>query len=135
MSYTPTVWQTGDTITAEKLNKMEGGIENANTPLVVTCTPDSPDFSGTMDKTVAEIDTAYNAGQTVLFRVLTGIGTYSEVHCSIVTKDSGYSYPAYGGFTIDINTNVLIYAWTPYTDLGDNNNYGTHIYPLTPMGG
>ncbi len=26
MSYTPTNWQTGDTITAEKLNKMEGGI-------------------------------------------------------------------------------------------------------------
>ena len=29
MSYTPTNWQTGDTITAEKLNHMEGGIETA----------------------------------------------------------------------------------------------------------
>ena len=27
MSYTPTNWQTGDTVTAEKLNKMEQGIE------------------------------------------------------------------------------------------------------------
>lgn len=26
MSYTPTTWETGDTITAEKLNNMEGGI-------------------------------------------------------------------------------------------------------------
>ena len=26
MSYTPTVWQTGDTITAEKLNKLENGV-------------------------------------------------------------------------------------------------------------
>ena len=29
MSYTPTNWQTGDTITAEKLNKMESGIADA----------------------------------------------------------------------------------------------------------
>lgn len=30
MAYTPTSWQTGDTITAEKLNKMEGGIAAAS---------------------------------------------------------------------------------------------------------
>ena len=29
MSYTPTNWQTGDTITAEKLNNMESGIADA----------------------------------------------------------------------------------------------------------
>ena len=29
MSYTPTTWQTGDTITATALNKMENGIANA----------------------------------------------------------------------------------------------------------
>jgi hypothetical protein len=29
MSYTPTTWQTGDTITAEKLNKLENGVANA----------------------------------------------------------------------------------------------------------
>ena len=29
MSYTPTTWTTGDTITATKLNKMEQGIANA----------------------------------------------------------------------------------------------------------
>lgn len=28
MSYTPTVWQTGDVITAEKLNKLENGVAN-----------------------------------------------------------------------------------------------------------
>ena len=28
MAYTPTVWQTGDTITAEKLNKLENGVAN-----------------------------------------------------------------------------------------------------------
>lgn len=29
MSYTPTTWQTGDTITAEKLNKLEQGVSEA----------------------------------------------------------------------------------------------------------
>lgn len=29
MSYTPTTWQTGDTITAALLNKMEQGVANA----------------------------------------------------------------------------------------------------------
>ena len=27
--YTPTVWADGDTITADKLNKLEGGVANA----------------------------------------------------------------------------------------------------------
>lgn len=30
MAYTPTIWETGNVVTAEKLNKMEGGIEDAN---------------------------------------------------------------------------------------------------------
>lgn len=34
MSYTPTQWATGDTVTAEKLNKMENGIAAA-TKLVI----------------------------------------------------------------------------------------------------
>ena len=31
MSYTPTVWVTGDTVTPEKLNKIEQGIYDAGT--------------------------------------------------------------------------------------------------------
>ena len=133
MSYTPTKWQTGDTITAEKLNNMEDGIENANELFIVTCTPDSPDYSGTMDKTVAEINEAYQAGRTVLFRVLMGIDEYAEVNCSIVVKVSDNIYPSYGGFTIDIGNNILIYVYTPYDNLGTSVVYATRIYPLTPM--
>lgn len=36
MSYTPTNWQTGDTITAEKMNNIEQGIVNAPKVAVVT---------------------------------------------------------------------------------------------------
>ena len=34
--YTPTNWQTGDTITAEKMNNIEQGIQNAQNVAVVT---------------------------------------------------------------------------------------------------
>ena len=36
MSYTPTNWQTGDTITAEKMNNLENGVSNAQNVAVVT---------------------------------------------------------------------------------------------------
>ena len=50
MSYTPTTWETGDTITAEKLNNIEGGI--VNSCLIVN------DVSGTLDKTFSQISSA-----------------------------------------------------------------------------
>ena len=68
MSYSPTNWQTGDTVTAEKLNHMETGIDNAANAFIVTLTPTALDYSGTMDKTVAEIDAAYQAGKEIIFR-------------------------------------------------------------------
>ena len=66
MSYTPTNWQTGDTITAEKLNNMEGGIENAINPFIVTLTPTREDLSGIMDKTPQELFEAWTAGKTII---------------------------------------------------------------------
>lgn len=45
MSYTPTQWQTGDTITAEKLNKMEGGIEAAAVVHIPVKTRNTPGYS------------------------------------------------------------------------------------------
>ena len=52
MAYTPTVWETGDTITAEKLNKVENGIAGAY-PLVVTISDSA------FDKTFAEVLAAF----------------------------------------------------------------------------
>lgn len=52
MAYTPTVWETGDVITAEKLNKAENGIASAF-PLVVTISNDA------FDKTFAEVLSAF----------------------------------------------------------------------------
>ena len=54
MSYEPTNWKSGDTVTSAKLNKMEQGIANAGGGgvLVVTVT------DGTLDKTWQEIHDA-----------------------------------------------------------------------------
>lgn len=69
MAYTPTVWETGDVITAEKLNKAENGIAAASassSPLFVLTVDMAADGrSVTIDKTLAEITEAYNAGGNV----------------------------------------------------------------------
>lgn len=58
MSYTPTVWNTGDVITAEKLNHAEEGIKNAFSPYVVNFTVNGDVV--TCDKTYQEIVGAYS---------------------------------------------------------------------------
>ena len=56
MAYTPTVWATGDIITAEKLNKAENGIAAASDEVfIVTITWGADGESATLDKTLAEI--------------------------------------------------------------------------------
>ena len=65
MSYTPTTWNTGDTITATKLNKIENGIANAGSAMIVT----SSEVNGaqTMDKTAQEIYDAFLSGTPVYY--------------------------------------------------------------------
>ena len=67
MSYTPTTWTTGDTITASAMNKIENGIANAGggTPFVVTVTESGADLI--CDKTFNQVKTAMNANQSVYF--------------------------------------------------------------------
>lgn len=233
MSYTPTNWQTGDTITAEKLNKMEGGIEYANVPpyntdrnvtinctidaqtgeitavptivltaevqakiwsgeynvvcvfgtqacemrvitdtggfaialdgvycdltpyvfrpfrlritqsnikatwldtFIVTLTPTAQDFSGTMDKTVAEINEAYTAGQKIAFRVILSATEYMDIDCTARYVDGDSVYPSFNAFVvINAPMQALIFIGTGVTDDGTDSDYSTTIYPLTPM--
>ena len=58
MSYTPTTWNTGDTITAAAMNKIENGIANAGggaSGLVI-------DTAGTLNKTYTEISEIVSLG-------------------------------------------------------------------------
>ena len=141
MSYTPTTWETGDTITAEKLNNMEDGIENANEPFIVTLTPTAQDFSGVMDKTPREIYNAYMEGRQIRAKML---GVYPEQYTdlwafmtSAVLRYDPDS-PEYGSSYVEINFEFvleygeayfLVSAQTSYI----TSAYNTTVFPLTPM--
>ena len=57
MSYTPTTWTSGDAITAEKLNKIEGGVEAADTGKIITLHEDANHI---LDMTYQEIADAFS---------------------------------------------------------------------------
>lgn len=65
MAYTPTTWKNGDVVTSTKLNKLE----TAAAPFIVTFTVDwsGEDPTATADKTLAEIEAAWDAGMVVYF--------------------------------------------------------------------
>ena len=60
MSYTPTSWTTGDTITASALNKIEQGIANAGGGGGGT------QITATMDQTGLTLDASYNELKQIL---------------------------------------------------------------------
>lgn len=72
MGYIPTEWQTGDIITAAKLNKAEEGIAAASDfRFTASITYDDQDV-GTLDKTFEEIETAFNAGKICVVKETDG---------------------------------------------------------------
>ena len=99
---------------------------------IVALTPTALDYSGTMDKTVAEINAAYEAGQEIVFRVYMVAETYNEVDCTIRFKDGDYPYPSFNAYLVDSGNNVFIFAWTGTTDNGTKQTYSTTVYSLTP---
>lgn len=78
MSYTPTTWTTGDTITATKLNKIENGVANAGSAVIVTET------NNTLDKTFAEIYDLVHSGTLCYIKCLLNEST------SDLDSDYGY---------------------------------------------
>lgn len=78
MAYTPTTWVTGDTVTATKLNKLEQGVANAGSAVIVTET------NGTLDKTFAEIYDLIHSGTPCYIKRLDGE--------ALPDLDSSYAY-------------------------------------------
>lgn len=105
MSYNKTNWQTGDIVTAEKLNKIEDGIENVSGGgglLVETeYVTDVGEYNDNGFKTIMDADDiydAYKAGSSVVFHFegLPESGSYvSEGYISI----TGY-YPDSAGYAL-----------------------------------
>lgn len=66
MSYTPYTWQSGDTVTAERLNNIEQGVANAGGGVFIipiTSTEDGHDITYSTTVTVSEIATALSSGK------------------------------------------------------------------------
>ena len=83
MSYTPTTWATGDVITAEKLNKLEGGVANAgsgtsagNAVVFEFTASKDPDGGFIVSTTVTynDVRTEMLAGKLCVARVDVGAG-------------------------------------------------------------
>ena len=99
MAYTPTVWETGDVITAEKLNKAEQGIAGAS-PLVATLTYN--DNVGSIDKTGQEIINALSnnipvyikdvSDDEIYFYFLTSVQTITVMSTDYYVFTSLYAY-------------------------------------------
>ena len=71
MSYTKQTWNTGDVITAQKLNHMEDGIESVGGLFVVHITQnDGGEYVA--DKTYAEIEAVYDSANDVIMAVYDG---------------------------------------------------------------
>ena len=99
---------------------------------VVTLTPTALDYSGTMDKTVAEINAAYEAGLEIVFRLYTAASVYIDVPVQLVSTDTDYEYPSFETNVTSASNNVFIFAQTGTTNDGTKATYETHIYTLTP---
>ena len=74
MAYEKHTWETGETITAEKLNNLEDGIQEVaehkeifivNVDIDMNATPAATPYLTTADKTFTEIKEAYEAGKII----------------------------------------------------------------------
>lgn len=107
MSYEPTNWKSGDTVTSAKLNKMEQGIANGGA-LVVHITVDEQG-NNTIDHTWQEINDAaplvFAQNNNGVFDGIAAVadlgGTYAVMFLSdfesqtVYTTDSPNGYPTF----------------------------------------
>lgn len=97
---------------------------------IVTLTPTALDYSGTMDKTVAEINAAYEAGMEIWFRLITGASTYYDIAVTVIDCNETVDYPAFGGLGLLTEKIAMVQTFNRMD--GTDNTFITEIYALTP---
>lgn len=114
MSYTPTTWTTGDTITATAMNKIENGIANAGGALICTLSFNGDDY--VLDKTVQEI---YDA-------LLGGTPVYIKYQYGTISDYVGHLYlaPVVRIYNYDYTNSIRIIAVRPSNVVNIGSNYG-----------
>ena len=127
MSYTKTMWQDGDIITAEKLNKAENQIETlSNNPdIMLVHMTLSSGISGTVvesiDKTKAEIINAITNDKIVLGIINTTMNGGTKIAMCGIPFNTGASQvvfwwmeTSYFGGTLNMSCNIV------YSDIETN---------------
>ena len=108
-------------------NSGEWGAQNPK--FVVTLTPTSEDYSGTMDKTAQQITDAYNAGREIEFDIpslpVKCKAMEFAVNNGLINAGAIVTYRTAGG--ADLLIEILTDARS-----ADADTYGTTIYTLTP---
>ena len=102
---------------------------------VVSLTPTESDFSGTMDKTAAEITEAAKAGKNIIFDIdASSFGFDSwKVQATIKSIATGHdNIVCAQAFLVNIQTspNYMIFIMTDDTS-ADSQIYNTRVYSLT----
>ena len=116
MGYTPTTWNTGDTITASALNKMEQGIADGGGALFTTY-----DASiSKLDKTVQEIYDALESGTPVYV-----IYKYGSISTDFISHS--YYAPIIKIYTYD-NTDIIriVATWTHQSGISSGDGSYLH---------
>ena len=111
MSYTPTTWATGDTITAAGLNKMEQGIAGAGTVVIFPCFINGDDDNRriVIDASVNDFVNASRAGNAVF-----AVGRLTD-------NDGGYDFDMSVQFILLAvgteygNPIIQLYGYDPYS--------------------
>ena len=103
MSYTPTEWKAGDTVTSAKLNKMEQGIADNNvTPLFIY--GNTSGSLETLNKTWKEIyDAMITQGRQVIY-IHSPADSFALYCPCIGMKKESDSYRVYFGLDRDYST-------------------------------
>lgn len=90
MSYEPTVWQTGDVVTAEKMNKLEQGVANSGGGGFLLVHVLVSVSSATMDKTWNEINEALDNGIPAFAQTIDGDKVNIDSIYSATINDGQY---------------------------------------------
>lgn len=112
MAYEPTVWQTGDVVTAEKMNKLENGVANSGGGGFLLVHVEN----STMDKTWNEIKEALD----------NGIPAFAQtIDDDKVSIDSIYS-----ALINDGNYNIWVFSYENASSVTFTSSKDPNGYPI-----
>lgn len=125
MGYTPTTWQSGDTVTASALNKIEQGIANAGGAVLLTPVIDTTNEIIRLGYSYNELESLIRSGYSLIFYM-------SNELKELITdgEDSGSAY--YLDIIIQYDSNQSEYLFSP-AHLMDFTAYDPDDELVVPM--